>query len=286
MRGLKKMKKRVLITMLACLTLTAFAGCNSSSESGDTKSSGTVNVSAASEESEVSEESKAESTEISRTESREESKQESKSESSSADSQESSEPSIEESSSSEEPQESSREEASETEIPAESSEQSEAEPVHVSEEPSVVSEPDPVPVSGSFSASDLTFAFNGAQITPDDNMSSVLASVGDAQNVTSVPSCIGVGEDKIYSYGEFKIESYPNSAGERVLNITIEGSTVSTPKGIRVGMTADDVKAAYGTDALDPSSDDYILIYRSGSRHLDFLMENGVIFEIDYVLDV
>ena len=138
---------------------------------------------------------------------------------------------------------------------------------------------------GSFNNNDIIFNYNGYDIKPNDVMSTVVSAIGNASNVESAPSCIGVGEDKIYFYGGFSIETYPESSGEKILHVAITDSSAATVKNVTVGMTTADIEKAYGTNNL--TKDEYIYTYTgSGNTHLDFLVENGVIIEIDYVYDV
>lgn len=137
---------------------------------------------------------------------------------------------------------------------------------------------------GTFTGEDIEFKYNNSYIKPNDTMSSVKQKIGNANNVATLPSCIGVGNDYVYRYNGFEIESYPSSSGERVLHIYITDSSISTEKGVKVGMKTADIVKAYGSDCI---SDDYSYSYlASGNMHLDFIIENGTIIEIDYIYDV
>lgn len=266
-REVRKMNKRIIAVILAGLMAAcALAACNNSEDT--TESSGTIVLNSADESSEEKTESKEEnSKQESKTESKEESKEESKAESSEESEEESSEESVEESEeeSSEPSEEPSEEESEEDSAPAESSEEA---PVY----------------SSGFGEADISFVYNNAYIAPNDNMSEVTAKIGKASSVQSAPSCIGVGEDKIYNYGSFTVESYPAPEGEKVLNIMITDAGVSTPKGAAVGMSAADVKEIYGEPT---EGDDYFLTYKvDDKRHLDFIMDGSSVIEIDYVYNV
>ncbi len=137
---------------------------------------------------------------------------------------------------------------------------------------------------GTFTGEDIEFKYNNSYIKPNDTMSSVKQKIGNANNVATLPSCIGVGNDYVYRYNGFEIESYPSSSGERVLHIYITDSSISTEKGVKVGMKTADIVKAYGSDCI---SDDYSYSYlASGNMHLDFIIDNGTIIEIDYIYDV
>lgn len=284
------MKKRLFAALvLGCMLIGMTAGCGSK----DNKEASSAKTSTASTVSDASKDASKDASEASKQESKKESKTETASKSeSSAEKKESSveskedseaESSVEESSEEPSVQESSEEESqaaeSSTEAPAEESSQAEPEPSEVE-----LSEPEAPPAQGSFTVADMGFVYNGSMVVPGSDMESALSVLGAASSVNTAPSCIGVGEDKIYTYSGFTVESFPATTGETVLNITLTGASASTAKGVTVGMTADDIAAAYGTPT---EADDFFISYNTGSgMHLDFLMDGGKIIEIAYVLDV
>lgn len=291
------MKKRLFAALiLGCMLVCMTAGCGSkdNKEAASDKASTASTTSAASSDaskdaSKSTSEASKKTSETSKQTSKEESSKASKDETASkAESKEESKEPSEESK-----PESSAEESSEEPSVQESSEESSA-PTESSEEPSVVSDLGPAaseveisepaaPTMG-FTEADMAFIYNGAMVVPGSDMASALSAVGDPNSISSAPSCIGVGEDKIYSYNGFSIESFPASQGETVLNVTITGAGAATSKGVTVGMTASDIKNSYGTPSEE---DDYFISYNTGSgKHLDFLMDGGKIIEIAYVLDV
>ena len=291
------MKKIVTSILLGCLIVSAFAGCSSAGEESSTVTGSIVIEESEKASSAASAEESSQDKTSSAQESQQESSRENQQESDASENAEESstaestdESSTAESSvqtvqtseqSADESSKAAAQETSERPIQTSAAEPSEQTEPSAASAPDVISQP-----SAGFSDSDIAFVYNNASVRPTDNMSDVIAKIGEASNVASAPSCIGVGEDKIYSYGDFKIESYPDAAGEKVLNIVIEGNTVATSKGVTVGMTAEDIKNAYGTDRLDSSSDEFIYTYFSGNMHLDFLLEGGKIIEIDYVFDI
>lgn len=320
------MKKKFIVSLLlSCIIISAFTACSSSNEESS-KVTGTVSVADSSKSSKsVSEDessdevSKEESSEQSSKEIEDESKEESKENSEKEDSAEQSSEISKEESKDESSEISDEIKETSTEISNPVSSQISSEPVQQSQEqPSyqpessvqisepeipvnpVVSEPvqqsyeEPEPsqsqpdvLYGDFDEEDVNFYYNNTAIKPNEDISSVISKIGNASKIDSAPSCIGVGEDKIYSYNGFKIESYPDTSGEKVLNIMITDNSVSTSKGISVGMTVADIENAYGTSKLDKSiSDEYFYTYVSGKLHLDFLIDDGLITEIDYVYDV
>ena len=57
--------------------------------------------------------------------------------------------------------------------------------------------------------------------------------------------------------------------------------SVSTKRGIKVGSTADEVKAEYGTNA---SATDAMLTYQSGGSELRFTLRDGAVVGIAYTV--
>ena len=288
------MKNRWSIILAGIMAAAMAAGCANSSPADESsvktgsialEESSVVSTGEASESSkaesktESKSESKAESKAESKTESKAESKEESKAEASLEASTESKEESKPESKA----EESKTESEAASSVPDKVSEPSQEEP----EQPSAVESQQEAPSTGGFSAADMSFVCNGVSVKPTDSVD-VLSGMGTPDRVDTAPSCIGVGEDKIYTFGDVSIETYPDPAGEKVLNITVTGNGAATSKGIRTGMTYNDIIAAYGTSGMDSSqSDEYFVTYPSeGKLHLDFLLDGGKIVEIDYVFDV
>ena len=121
-------------------------------------------------------------------------------------------------------------------------------------------------------------------LIPGGSADSVTAALGTPDSISTAPSCIGTGEDKIYSYGDLQIETYPDPAGEKILSITLVTGSVKTGKGAYVGMSTDEVKQLYGEPSVEDSY--YISYIGTDSMQLDFLCDNGSVVEIGMIKDV
>ena len=62
----------------------------------------------------------------------------------------------------------------------------------------------------------------------------------------TAPSCIGKGEDHVYTYADFTLYSYVEDGKESLREIAVTGGDFETRKGIRIGSTTAEVTAAYG----------------------------------------
>ena len=134
-----------------------------------------------------------------------------------------------------------------------------------------------------FTEADLTCEINGKKIDLNEDMSEVLSKLGDAKNVYSEASCHGTeGEDKTYEYDGFSVFTYPDGEIDRVIEITIKGEGIATPKGISVGSKDSEIGDKYGDDVQKTGK---YLSYSVGDKSLQFFVEDGVVKEIDYYFD-
>lgn len=143
---------------------------------------------------------------------------------------------------------------------------------------------DPPKQEGSFAASDAVFVYNDRQVALNSDMDTVLASLGEANSMTTAPSCIGVGEDKTYHYDGFTVTTYPRGDKDYVMEIKVLNAAIATAKGIRLGSSMDDMTAAYGSGYRTFG---YICAYQTNdNKSLQFFVEDGVITEISYAYKV
>ena len=89
-------------------------------------------------------------------------------------------------------------------------------------------------------------------------------SVNSPLRSEKAPNCLGVNGNQIeYSYLDYVITV--NEADHCVMFIDVTGSSYFTQKGIHVGSSRADAKAAYGTDGTFTIEDHYLtFIYRDG----------------------
>lgn len=132
-----------------------------------------------------------------------------------------------------------------------------------------------------------SFVIDGVTVTPGAKAKDVLAALSDRNpTVSAKGSCLGGvdGEDVRYVYAGFYIETFRLSEGhedEEIRWICFSDDSVATKQGIKLGSTADEVKAAYGENAAVTDSQ---LIYQSGGTELRFKLRNGSVFGIEYTV--
>lgn len=93
------------------------------------------------------------------------------------------------------------------------------------------------------------------------------------------PSCLGSGEDRVYTYPDFQLFTYYENGKEELREILITGGSFETRKGIRVGSSTADVTAAYG----EPAEAGFYT-YDTEDGKLQFFFDSDHVFQIDYLI--
>lgn len=118
------------------------------------------------------------------------------------------------------------------------------------------------------------FVYNNTTVIPHAKMSELLNGLGDPTTYEESNSCYYQGLDKDYTYPGFKLRTYPVDGVDYVLNVCFTDDSVTTPEGIMLGSTRDEVIAAYGSSFLEENGN---TIYTKGKTELRFrFSENGV----------
>lgn len=144
-------------------------------------------------------------------------------------------------------------------------------------------QPDPgTQASQASGETDAGYVFkSGAnEVAINADMADVLAALGEPQNYFEAESCAFKGLDKTYTYSGFVITTRPDEEKDYVNSIVLTSDNVTTPEGIYIGQSADDVTAAYG--ASGDATDNY-LRYTKGGVTLSFILEGGKIVSIEYL---
>lgn len=126
----------------------------------------------------------------------------------------------------------------------------------------------------------FSFLHNNVKITPNDLVDPLVAALGDGYEYLESESCAYVGLDKRYDYPGFSIYTYPDGDSvDHVLQLVLTDDTLATPEGLRIGASAEEVKAAYGTAYEEVEGS---FVYTKGNTQLFFIMQDGVVSSIQY----
>ena len=94
----------------------------------------------------------------------------------------------------------------------------------------------------------FSYTINGVEIVPGEDFAGALATLGEPVDFNEAASCYFDGMDKQYFYEGFEIKTYPVGDKDYVQDICVSVDTYSTPEGITIGSSLDEVVAAYGED--------------------------------------
>ena len=131
------------------------------------------------------------------------------------------------------------------------------------------------------SADAYSFTLDGTTIAANAQMAPIVEALGEADSYFESESCAFQGLDKVYTYGSVVISTYPVDEVDYVYTIELKDDTVSTPEGIYIGSSADDVLSAY-SDAGDIEQTDSAISITKGDCTLAFILEDGVVTNITY----
>lgn len=143
----------------------------------------------------------------------------------------------------------------------------------------LVSCKDPKPEEGTKS---YTFKKGAVEIAIDADAAPLLTALGAYKTYDATPSCAFAGEDKVYVYDGFKLQTYQKTAGgtDYVYSVVLTDDTYATPEGITIGSAAALVTETYGNPE---EKTDAKISYATERETLLFLIKDGKVTSIQYL---
>ena len=129
------------------------------------------------------------------------------------------------------------------------------------------------------SLNEYGFTYNGYTGSAGLPADAVIAGYGDGYSYFESPSCAFQGMDKVYTYSSFLVRTYTRDDVDYVLSIELLDDTVTTPEGIYIGNTADQVRSSYGEPDNETAAG---IEYIQGNSTLSFALNGGVVVGISY----
>lgn len=126
---------------------------------------------------------------------------------------------------------------------------------------------------------DYSFEYNGVAIHMGEPAVPVVEALGEPLSYFEAASCVFLGLDKIYSYNGFELYTFPKDEADYISSVSLKDDSVSTLKGICLGMKLEKVIEKYG-DGYAQELGQYT--YTMDKSALSFLIEDGEVTAITY----
>jgi len=93
---------------------------------------------------------------------------------------------------------------------------------------------------------DMGISVGGQWFPIWQDVSGLLQACGDDYELSSAPSCVFEGEDKVFDFGGVFVLTNPDGDRDIWFSIYLENDLLSTSRGIKVGNSLEEVFDAYG----------------------------------------
>lgn len=127
--------------------------------------------------------------------------------------------------------------------------------------------------------SKLVFSYQGCPLPMNAEFAPLLDYIGEPDSYFEAASCAFDGLDKTYTYGDIEIITYPDGDKDYISSVRLLGNSVSTPEGVTVGSSQEDVTAAYGENYTAVGGQ---FAYEDGDTNLYILFQDGAAVSVEY----
>ena len=131
---------------------------------------------------------------------------------------------------------------------------------------------------------EVNYSFKSGEVgfSVHHDADAVIEKLGDPIDLVETPSCGGGAEpDREYTYAGFKFNTVNENGKNLIVKIVLTDDSVSTPEGISIGSSRDEVIAAYGESFTENASG--TLTYTDGTTKLMIGIKDGAVSAIHYV---
>lgn len=135
--------------------------------------------------------------------------------------------------------------------------------------------------SGSETGAGYEFKANGVTVAMNAKAADLVDKLGEYEYFEA-PSCAFQGLDKTYTYAGFELVTYEIDKVDHVLSVSLRDDSLTTPEGVTIGSSLEDMKKAYG-EGFTQEGNSYK--YTKGKSILSFIVENGAVTSIEYKTD-
>lgn len=137
------------------------------------------------------------------------------------------------------------------------------------------------PAAAFVAGSKMHITASGKDIYLNEPTSDFIDALGDPDSYFESESCAFQGLDKVYTYKNFVIRTYPIDEVDYVSSIEFRNDSIVTSTNCYLGMDADTVKANNGDYSVDTDSEAAI-VYVDGDTKLSYIFTDGEVTSITY----
>jgi len=129
------------------------------------------------------------------------------------------------------------------------------------------------------------FTFRNVAIEMDQDITDIIANIGEPLDIFEAQSCAFDGIDRIFRYPGIQIYTYPSGGGDHIHTIGFFDDSISTSEGgIHLGSSLQSVLNAYGNNYRHETG---MYTFTRGLTFLEFLVDdNNIVIGITYRLDL
>lgn len=124
--------------------------------------------------------------------------------------------------------------------------------------------------------------YNGVKIELGEDASSLINSLGQPLSESEMGSCGDQGTITKYVYDSIELYLLKNGGKATVDHISLKNDLISTPEGVKIGSSADDVVKKLGN--AHSKNDEKEIRYTSANKNIKFQLRDGSVTAIDYMM--
>lgn len=123
------------------------------------------------------------------------------------------------------------------------------------------------------------FVKDGVEIKMNARADELIQGLGKPQSEFIAPTCAFQGNDKVFTYPGFQLNTYQNEKSEDfVLGVLLTDDSVATKEGLRLFDPISKVKELYGETEVKEG----LYRYEKGDCLLSIVDNNGKVYSIEY----
>lgn len=126
---------------------------------------------------------------------------------------------------------------------------------------------------------EFVFVKDNVQMPMNAKAAEIIEKLGKPQSEFIAPTCAFQGDDKVFTYPGFQLNTYQDGEGnDYVLGVLFTDDSVATAEGLRLFDDISKVKELYGETEVKEG----LYRYEKGNSILSIVDNNGKVYSIEY----